>query len=114
MCGDKRNRHRLLQNDDVERAVSAKDIHPYVTFIVPREQKINACISHFQITNADLRKKLRQEWLREHQPSFWSKHIEPETRLQQKKYSTRGPRLRSAGNWIQCGRFTGPSRKAAE
>ena len=114
MCGDKRNRHRLLQYDDVEIAVPSQNIYAYISFVVSREQKINACVSHFQVTNADLRKKLRQEWLRKHQPSFWSKHIESETRLQQKKYSTRGPRLRSAGNWIQCGRFTGPSRKAAE
>jgi len=114
MCGDKRNRHHLLQYDDVEIAVPSQNIYAYISFVVSREQKINACVSHFQVTNADLRKKLRQEWLRKHQPSFWSKHIEPETRLQQKKYSRRGPRLRSAGNWIQCGRFTRPSRKAAE
>jgi len=113
-CGDKRNRRHLLQNDDVENAVPSENIHAYISFVVSREQKINACVSHFQITNADLRKKLRQEWLREHQPSFWSKRIEPETRLQQKKYSTRGPCLWSASHWIQCGRFTGPSRKAAE
>ena len=114
MCGDKRNRHHSLQYDDVEIAVPSQNIYAYISFVVSREQKINASISHFQVTNADLRKKLRQERLRKHQPSFWSKHIEPETRLQQKKYSPRGPRLRSAGNWIQCGRFTGSSRKAAE
>ena len=114
MCGDKRNRHHLLQYDDVEIAVPSQNIYAYISFVVSREQKINACVSHFQVTNADLRKKLRQEWLRKHQPSFWSKRIEPETRLQQKKYSTRGPCLWSASHWIQCGRFTGPSRKAAE
>jgi len=114
MCGDKRNRHHLLQYDDVEIAVPSQNIYAYIPFVVSREQKINACVSHFQVTNADLRKKLRQEWLRKHQPSFWSKHIESETRLQHKKYSTRSPSLRSAGNWIQCGRFTGPSWKAAK
>jgi hypothetical protein len=114
ICGDKRNRHHLLQNDDVESAVPSENIHAYISLVVSREQKINACISHFQITNADLRKKLRQERLRKHYPSFWSKHIEPETRLEQKEYSARGPCLRSAGNWIQCGRFTGSSRKAAK
>ena len=114
MCGDKRNRHHLLQDDDVEIAVPSQNIYAYISFVVSREKKINACISHFQVTNADLRKKLRQEWLREHQSSFRSKDIEAETRLQQKKYSTRSPRLWSAGNRIQCRRFTGPSRKAAE
>ena len=114
MCGDKRNRHRLLQYDDVEIAIPSKNIYAYISFVVSREQKINACVSHFQVTNADLRKKLRQEWLRKHKPSFWSKHIESETRLEHKKYSTRSPRLRSAGNRIQCRRFTGPSRKAAK
>ena len=88
MCGDKRNRHHLLQYDDVEIAVPSQNIYAYISFVVSREQKINACVSHFQVTNADLRKKLRQEWLRKHEPSFWSKHIEPETRLQQEKYST--------------------------
>ena len=114
MCGDKRNRHHLLQYDDVEIAVPSQNIYAYISFVVSREQKINACVSHFQVTNADLRKKLRQEWLRKHQPSFWSKHIEPETRLQQKKYIRRSPCLRSAGNRIQCGRFAGSSWKAAE
>lgn len=114
MCGDKRNRHHLLQYDDVEIAVPSQNIYAYISFVVSREQKINACVSHFQVTNADLRKKLRQEWLRKHQPSFWSKHIEPETSLQQKKYSRRSPCLRSAGNRIQCGRFARSSRKAAE
>src|SRR5215469_18191575 len=113
ICSDKRNRH-LLQNDDVEIAIPSENIHSYISFVVSREQKINACISHFQITNADLWKKLWQEWLRKHQPSFLSKNIEPETRLEQKKYSARGPRLRSAGYWIQCRRFTGPPRKAAK
>src|SRR6266480_3179598 len=114
MCGDKRNRHHLLQYDDVEIAVPSQNIDAYISFVVSREQKINSRVSHFQITNADLRKKLRQEWLRKDQLSFWSKNIEPETRLQQKKYSTRGPCLRSASNWIQCGRFTGSSWKAAK
>jgi len=114
ICGDKRNRRHLLQNHDVKNAVPSEDIHAYISFIMSREQKINTCVSHFQITNADLRKKLRQEWLRKHEPLFWSKHVETETRLQQKKHSTRGPCLRSAGNWIQCGRFPRPSRKAAK
>src|SRR4029453_11966445 len=114
ICGDKRNRRHLLQNHNVENAVPSENIHAYISFVVSRKQKINACVSHSQITNADLRKKLRQERLRKHQPSFRSKHIEPETRLQQKKYSTRGPCLWSTGHWIQCGRFTGPSEKAAK
>ena len=114
MCGDKRNRRHLLQYDDVEIAVPSQNIYAYISFVVSREKKINACISHFQVTNADLRKKLRQEGLRKHQPSFWSKHIEPQTPLQQKKDSTRGPRLGSTRHWIQCGRFTRPSGKAAK
>ena len=88
ICGDKRNRHHLLQNHNVKNAVPPEDVHPYISFVVSGEQKINACVSHVETTNADLRKKLRQEWLRKHQPSFWSKHIETETRLQQKEYST--------------------------
>jgi len=114
ICADKRNHCHLLQNHNIKNAVPSENIDTYISFVVSREQKINACVCHFQITNADLRKKLRQEWLRKHQPSFWSKYIEPETRLQQKKYSTGCPRLWSARNWIQCGRFTGSSRKAAE
>lgn len=77
ICGDKRNRRHLLQNRNVKNAVPSENIHPYISFVVSREQKINACISHFQITNADLREKLRQEGFRKHQPSFWSKYIEP-------------------------------------
>ena len=112
--GDKPNRGHLLQNHNVKNAVPPEDVHAYISFVVSREQKINACVSHSQITNADLWKKLRQEWLRKYQPSFRSEHIETETRLQQKKYSTGSPRLRSAGDWIQRGRFTRPSRKAAK
>src|SRR5258707_3561412 len=62
-CGDLRRQAQslpLLQNDNVERAVSAEDIHAYISFVVSGEQKINACVSDFQIANADLRKKLRQ------------------------------------------------------
>jgi len=100
ICGDKRNRHRLLQNDDVEIAVPPENIYAYISFVVSREQKINTGVSHFQVMNADLGKKLRQKWLRKDHSSFWSNNIEPETRLQQKKYCTRSPCLRSAGNWI--------------
>ena len=84
-------------------AVPAENVHAHISFVVSRKQKINTCVSDVQTTNADLRKKLRQERLRKHQPSFWSKHIETETRFQQKKYGTRSPGLRSAGNWIQRG-----------
>jgi hypothetical protein len=59
ICGDKRNCRHLLQNDDVENAVPSEDVHAYISFVVSREQQINACVSNFQITNADLRKKLR-------------------------------------------------------
>jgi hypothetical protein len=99
-CDDKRNRQHLLQNDDVKIAAPSQNIHAYVSFVVPCEQKISACVCDLQTTNADLRKKFRQEWLRKHQPSFWSKHIEPEACLQQKKYSARSPCLRSAGDGI--------------
>jgi len=100
MFGDKRKQFDSLQNDDVEITVPSENIDAYVSLVVSRQQKINACVSDFQITNADSRKKLRQEWLRKYQPSFWSEHIESETRLQQKKDSTRSPRLWSAGNWV--------------
>jgi hypothetical protein len=49
MCGDKRNRHHLLQYDDVKNAVPPENIHAYNSFVVSREQKINACVSHFQL-----------------------------------------------------------------
>ena len=64
----------LLQNDNVERAVTAEDIHAYVAFIVPGEQKISACSSYFQITNAHSRKKRWQKRLRKHESLFWSQH----------------------------------------
>src|SRR5215510_963076 len=111
MCGDKRNCLHLLQNHNVERAVPPENIDTYVSFVVSSEQKIGAGVSHFQITNADLGKKLRQKWLRKDQPSFRSENIEPETCLQQEKYRARCPCLRSAGDRIQCRRFTGPPRK---
>jgi hypothetical protein len=116
-CGDLRRQAQspaLLQNDNVEIAIPSENIDTYISFVVSCEQKINGCVSHLETSNADLRKKFRQKWLRKHQPAFWSKNIEPETRLQQKKYGARGPCLRSAGDWIQRGRFTGPSRKAAK
>src|SRR5262245_22839356 len=68
--GDKPNRGHLLQNHNVKNAVPPEDVHAYISFVVSREQKINAGVSYSQITNADLRKKLRQEWLRKYQPSF--------------------------------------------
>jgi len=46
ICGDKRNRCHLLQNHDVKNAVPSQDIHAYISFIVSREQKINAGVSH--------------------------------------------------------------------
>lgn len=112
----KRSLHlaHLLQNDNVEQAVSAENIHPYVAFVVSGKQKINACVSYFQITNAHLRKKRGQKGFRKHESVFWSQHTEAERGLQQKKHGTRGPRLRGAGNWIQRGRFTGAPGKTAK
>jgi hypothetical protein len=78
-CGDLRRQAQSppsLQNHNIKRAVPSENIHAYISFVVSRKQEINAYVSHFQITNADLRKKLRQKWLRKYQPSFWSKHIE--------------------------------------
>ena len=60
MCGDKRNRRNLLQNDDIKNAVPSENIHAYISFVVSREQKINTGVSPFEIANADLRKKLRR------------------------------------------------------
>ena len=114
ICGDKRNRRDLLQHQDVETALPSKNIYAYISFVVPREQKINARITHFEITKADLRKELRQEWLRKHESPFRSKNLKPETRLQQQKYSAGSPCLGSARYLVGRGRFTGSSRKAAE
>src|ERR1043166_7902144 len=61
ICGDKRNRHQLLQNYDVEITVPSQNIHAYISLVVSREKKINACVSHFQIATAHLGKKLRKE-----------------------------------------------------
>jgi hypothetical protein len=65
-CGDLRRQAQslsLLQNHNIKNSVPSENVHAYISFVVSREQKINACVSHFQITNADLRKKLRQQWL---------------------------------------------------
>jgi hypothetical protein len=54
-CDDLRRQAQskpLLQNDDVEIAVPSQNIHAYISFVVSRERKINACVSHFEITNA--------------------------------------------------------------
>jgi hypothetical protein len=52
-----------LQNHNIKNAVPSKNVHAYISFVVSREQKINARVSHFEITNTDLRKKLGQQWL---------------------------------------------------
>src|SRR5262245_21960549 len=68
-CGDLRRQAQsphLLQNGDVKTAIPPENIHPYISFFVSREEEINACVSHFHVTNADLRKELRQEWLRKY------------------------------------------------
>ena len=52
----------LFQKNNFDLAVAAKHVDSHIAFIVSGEQKVNACVSYFQITNSHLRKERRQKW----------------------------------------------------
>ena len=49
----------LFQKDNFDLDVAAKHVDSHIAFIVSSEQKINACVCYFQITNSHLRKERR-------------------------------------------------------
>jgi hypothetical protein len=53
----------LLQKDNSEFTIAAEHVYTDVAFIMPREEKVNARTSDFQITNVHLRKEWRQKRL---------------------------------------------------
>src|SRR5207249_8308461 len=98
----------------VERAVAAQDVDPYIAFSVSGEQKIDARLVYFQVTNGHLRKESRQNWLGKYQSVFWSRHAQAKTCFHQKEDGAGRPRLRSARYGIQRGGFTWAPGKTAK
>jgi hypothetical protein len=54
--------------------MSAEHVDSYIAFIVSGEQKIDARVSYFQVTNAHSGKEGWQKWLRKNQPLFGSQY----------------------------------------
>jgi hypothetical protein len=94
--------------------MSAEHVDSYIAFIVSGEQKIDARVSYFQVTNAHSGKEGWQKWLRKNQPLFGSQYAQAETSLKQKKHRTRCPCLRSAGYRIERRRFARAPGEAAK
>ena len=102
----------LLRDHDLDAAFAPQDVDSNILRMTFKRE-VNYSISNPEMLNLNVVQEGRQDRLRERQAGARSLDSQTKTGLEKQEQGNRGPGLRTAGDGVQRGTFTGAAREPA-